>query len=284
VSLRGGPTGGAARTSAGGVAGSGGGTTSGKGITNRSQNAVVTGDVSVSETAWPADAPDDPQRRGARVRPTRSEDGLLSARRLLSASSGVMIMERQLLPAGFTIRQAACTRCLTDRAAGGHSGCTIIFMHKPTTGNPVRVDTGGLATPGLSTSSPPKSAHGESRPRAAARMGADTAPAHPIGTCASAGAILVDTGNGVLREHGNPDGSGPTTNLDGTIHPVPRIRPCTCSSLSPDGATSRSKDRRRTRVGPGKALFAVAPSRHRCYLPRQSPGWTFAWIASTILT
>lgn len=52
----GGPTGGASTTSAGGVAGSGGGTTSGKGITNRSQNAVVTGDVSVSETAWPADA------------------------------------------------------------------------------------------------------------------------------------------------------------------------------------------------------------------------------------
>lgn len=52
----GGPTGGTSTTSSGGVAGSGGGITSGKGITDRSQNAVVTGNVSVSGTAGPADA------------------------------------------------------------------------------------------------------------------------------------------------------------------------------------------------------------------------------------
>lgn len=52
----GGPPGGTSTTSSEGVAGSGGGTTSGKGFTNRSQNAVVTGNVSVSGTAWPADA------------------------------------------------------------------------------------------------------------------------------------------------------------------------------------------------------------------------------------
>ena len=32
-------------------------------------------------------------------------------------------------------------------------------------------------------------------------------------------------------------------------------------------------------VGPGKAFFALLPSQHRCYLPQESPGWTFAWIA-----
>jgi AraC-like DNA-binding protein len=32
-------------------------------------------------------------------------------------------------------------------------------------------------------------------------------------------------------------------------------------------------------VGPGKAFFALLPSQHRCYLPKESPGWTFAWIA-----
>jgi AraC-like DNA-binding protein len=33
------------------------------------------------------------------------------------------------------------------------------------------------------------------------------------------------------------------------------------------------------KVGPGQALFALLPSQHRCYLPEESPGWTFAWIA-----
>jgi AraC-like DNA-binding protein len=32
------------------------------------------------------------------------------------------------------------------------------------------------------------------------------------------------------------------------------------------------------RIGPGQALFALNPSRHRCFLPDDSPGWTFAWI------
>jgi len=32
------------------------------------------------------------------------------------------------------------------------------------------------------------------------------------------------------------------------------------------------------RVPPGKGFFAVIPSRHRYYLPRESPGWTFGWI------
>lgn len=32
------------------------------------------------------------------------------------------------------------------------------------------------------------------------------------------------------------------------------------------------------RLGPGSAFFAVVPSRHRYYLPRASPGWTFAWV------
>ena len=32
------------------------------------------------------------------------------------------------------------------------------------------------------------------------------------------------------------------------------------------------------RVPPGTAFFALVPSRHRYYLPRDSPGWTFAWI------
>jgi AraC family transcriptional regulator len=32
------------------------------------------------------------------------------------------------------------------------------------------------------------------------------------------------------------------------------------------------------RVPPGTAFFAVVPSRHRYYLPEESPGWTFAWI------
>lgn len=32
------------------------------------------------------------------------------------------------------------------------------------------------------------------------------------------------------------------------------------------------------KITPGKAFFAIIPSRHRYYLPPSSPGWTFAWI------
>ena len=32
------------------------------------------------------------------------------------------------------------------------------------------------------------------------------------------------------------------------------------------------------KITPGKAFFAVVPSRHRYHLPLESPGWTFAWI------
>jgi AraC-like DNA-binding protein len=32
------------------------------------------------------------------------------------------------------------------------------------------------------------------------------------------------------------------------------------------------------RVTPGTSFFAVVPSRHRYYLPEDSPGWTFGWI------
>jgi AraC-like DNA-binding protein len=32
------------------------------------------------------------------------------------------------------------------------------------------------------------------------------------------------------------------------------------------------------RLPPGSAFFAVVPSRHRYYLPKASPGWTFAWV------
>lgn len=31
-------------------------------------------------------------------------------------------------------------------------------------------------------------------------------------------------------------------------------------------------------ITPGRAFFAVIPSRHRYYLPETSPGWTFGWI------
>ena len=33
------------------------------------------------------------------------------------------------------------------------------------------------------------------------------------------------------------------------------------------------------RVPPGTAFIALMPSRHRYYLPEDSPGWTFAWIS-----
>jgi AraC-like DNA-binding protein len=32
------------------------------------------------------------------------------------------------------------------------------------------------------------------------------------------------------------------------------------------------------RVSPGTGFFAIIPSRHRYYLPENSPGWTFGWI------
>jgi AraC-like DNA-binding protein len=32
------------------------------------------------------------------------------------------------------------------------------------------------------------------------------------------------------------------------------------------------------RITPGKAFFILVPSRHRYYLPTDSPGWTFAWF------
>ena len=32
------------------------------------------------------------------------------------------------------------------------------------------------------------------------------------------------------------------------------------------------------RITPGKAFFILVPSRHRYYLPADSPGWTFAWF------
>jgi AraC-like DNA-binding protein len=31
-------------------------------------------------------------------------------------------------------------------------------------------------------------------------------------------------------------------------------------------------------VTPGRAFFVIVPSRHRYYLPTDSPGWTFSWI------
>ena len=34
------------------------------------------------------------------------------------------------------------------------------------------------------------------------------------------------------------------------------------------------------RVPPGTGFFAIVPSRHRYYLPEDSPGWTFAWFSS----
>lgn len=33
------------------------------------------------------------------------------------------------------------------------------------------------------------------------------------------------------------------------------------------------------RVPPGTAFVAIMPSRHRYYLPKDSPGWTFGWIS-----
>jgi AraC-like DNA-binding protein len=33
------------------------------------------------------------------------------------------------------------------------------------------------------------------------------------------------------------------------------------------------------RVPPGTAFIALMPSRHRYYLPKESPGWTFGWIS-----
>ncbi len=33
------------------------------------------------------------------------------------------------------------------------------------------------------------------------------------------------------------------------------------------------------RVTPGTAFIAIMPSRHRYYLPKDSPGWTFGWIS-----
>jgi AraC-like DNA-binding protein len=32
------------------------------------------------------------------------------------------------------------------------------------------------------------------------------------------------------------------------------------------------------RIPPGSSFFAVVPSRHRYYLPPESPGWTFGWL------
>jgi AraC-like DNA-binding protein len=36
--------------------------------------------------------------------------------------------------------------------------------------------------------------------------------------------------------------------------------------------------KRPQRLPPGTAFVAVIPSRHRYYLPKGSPGWTFAWV------
>jgi len=36
---------------------------------------------------------------------------------------------------------------------------------------------------------------------------------------------------------------------------------------------------RACRVPPGSAFIALIPSRHRYFLPRESPGWTFGWIS-----
>lgn len=37
-------------------------------------------------------------------------------------------------------------------------------------------------------------------------------------------------------------------------------------------------DRSPERGRPGTAFFSTTPSRDRCYVPEQSPGWTFGWI------
>ncbi len=66
--------------------------------------------------------------------------------------------------------------------------------------------------------------------------------------------------------------------LDGTIHPAATDPPVYVQLTLAGWGHFQIQGQAPHRVGPGKALFAVAPSRHRCYLPRQSPGWTFAWI------
>jgi AraC-like DNA-binding protein len=40
----------------------------------------------------------------------------------------------------------------------------------------------------------------------------------------------------------------------------------------------QSHGRPARRIPPGKGFFALIPSRHRYYLPDDSPGWTFGWI------
>ena len=56
--------------------------------------------------------------------------------------------------------------------------------------------------------------------------------------------------------------------------------PCSPSSSPwPGGDTSSSTGNRRRRVLPGTAFIALIPSRHRYYLPQESPGWTFGWVS-----
>lgn len=48
-------------------------------------------------------------------------------------------------------------------------------------------------------------------------------------------------------------------------------------TLAGRGAFETHRQAART-VEPGMGIFAVAPFRHRYFLPEGSPGWTFAWI------
>ena len=67
--------------------------------------------------------------------------------------------------------------------------------------------------------------------------------------------------------------------LDGWNRPGPDDPDVFCFQLGLAGwGHSQLLGEEPQRVTAGQAFFAMSPSRHHCYLPKESPGWTFVWI------
>lgn len=67
--------------------------------------------------------------------------------------------------------------------------------------------------------------------------------------------------------------------FDGMNRPGPNDPPVFYFQLSLAGWGHFEVDKQEAqKITAGRGFFAIVPSRHRYYLPSDSPGWTFAWI------
>src|ERR1035437_5229893 len=109
-------------------------------------------------------------------------------------------------------------------------------------------------------------------------MGTGPAPAHRSVAQTRAGALVVDADDGVLRQHRSPNR---TVELLLGRHEAPGAPGCAIVRLPTHhgGLGAFLALWPAAAPGTGTAFIALMPSRHRYYLPEDSPGWTFGWIS-----